>query len=104
MDTTFVKTQAEKKGSEYLLNGHQPFITHGSIADLYTVFAITDPHRKTDGISAFVVEKGTPGLRFGPKEETLGMKGSVMTDVIFEDCRIPRRIALARRERAGRLP
>jgi alkylation response protein AidB-like acyl-CoA dehydrogenase len=88
LDTPFVKTQAEKKGGEYLLNGRQSFITHGSLADLYTVFAMTDPHRKADGISAFVVEKGTPGLRFGPNEETLGMKGSVTTDVIFEDCRI----------------
>ncbi|MEI9475088.1 MAG: acyl-CoA dehydrogenase family protein [Deltaproteobacteria bacterium] len=89
LDTTFVKTKAEKKGGAYLLNGHQSFITHGSLADLYTVFAITDPHRKADGISAFVVEKGTPGLRFGPNEETVGMKGLVTTDVIFEDCRIP---------------
>jgi alkylation response protein AidB-like acyl-CoA dehydrogenase len=88
LDTPFVKTQAEKKGSEYVLNGHPSFITHASLADLYTVFAITDPHRMTDGISAFVVEKGTPGLRFGPNEETVGMKGSVTADVIFEDCRI----------------
>jgi alkylation response protein AidB-like acyl-CoA dehydrogenase len=89
LDTAFVKTQAQKKGGTYLLNGCQPYITHGSLADLYTVFAITDPHRKADGISAFVVEKGTPGLRFGPNEETLGMRGSVTADVIFEDCRIP---------------
>jgi alkylation response protein AidB-like acyl-CoA dehydrogenase len=89
LETTFAKIRAEKKGDAYLLNGHQPFITHGSVAELYTVFASTDPHRKAEGISAFVVEKGTPGLRFGAKEETLGMKGAVMTDVIFEDCKIP---------------
>ena len=85
LETTFAKIRAEKKGDAYLLNGHQPFITQGSIAELYTVFAGT----KTDGISAYVVEKGTPGLRFGAKEDTLGMKGAVMTDVIFENCKIP---------------
>ena len=89
LDTTFVKTKAVRKGGDYLLNGRQSFITHGSLADLYTVFAVTEPDRKADGISAFVVEKGASGLRFGPKEETVGMKGSVTTDVIFEDCRVP---------------
>jgi alkylation response protein AidB-like acyl-CoA dehydrogenase len=89
LGTTFVKTKAVRKGGDYLLNGRQSFITHGSLADLYTVFAVTEPDRKADGISAFVVEKGASGLRFGPKEETVGMKGSVTTDVIFEDCRVP---------------
>ena len=89
LETTFAQIRAEKKGNDYLLNGRQPFITHGSLADLYTVFAVTDPGRKADGISAFVVEKGTPGLGFGVKEETLGMKGAVTTDVTFENCRIP---------------
>ena len=89
LETTFAKIRAEKKGDAHVLNGHQPFITHGSVAELYTVFAGTDPHRKAEGISAFVVERGTSGLRFGAKEETLGMKGSVTTDVIFEDCKIP---------------
>jgi len=89
LDGTFAEARAERKGGDYLLNGHHSFVTHGSLADLYTVFAATGPDRKTEGISAFVVEKGAPGLRFGPKEETLGMRGTVTTDVIFEDCRLP---------------
>jgi len=84
-----IKTRAEKEGKDYLLNGHKYFITNGGIAHLYSVFAVTDPNQGSKGISAFVVESGTPGLSFGKKEEKLGMRGSVMTDVIFENCRIP---------------
>jgi alkylation response protein AidB-like acyl-CoA dehydrogenase len=84
-----IKTRAQAKGKDYLLNGRKCFITHGSIADFYSVFALTEPKKGNEGISAFVVEKGTPGLLFGRKEEKLGMRGAVTTDVIFEDCRIP---------------
>jgi len=83
-----IRTRAQKKGKHYLLNGRKCFVTHGSVADLYCVFALTEPAKGHQGISAFVVEKATPGLRLGPKEEKLGMKGSVTTDVIFENCEI----------------
>lgn len=88
-DAILIKTRAQKEGKNYLLNGRKCFITHGSIAHLYAVFASTHPKKGIDGISAFVVEGETPGLHFGKKEEKIGMRGSVMTDVIFEDCRIP---------------
>jgi len=84
-----IKTRAQEKGKDYLLNGRKCFITHGSIADLYSVFALTEPNKGNEGISAFVVEKATPGLLFGRKEEKLGMRGAVTTDVIFENCQIP---------------
>jgi len=84
-----IKTTAKKDGRDYVFNGRKCFITNGSIAHLYSVFAVTDPDRGTKGISAFVVEDGTSGLSFGEKEEKIGMRGSVTSDVIFENCRIP---------------
>jgi len=84
-----IKTRAQKQGKDYLLNGRKCFITHGSIAHLYSVFALTEPKKGDEAFSAFVVEEGMPGLLFGRKEEKLGMRGAVTTDVIFENCRIP---------------
>jgi len=84
-----IKTTAKKQGKDYLLNGRKCFITHGSIAQFYSVFAVTDPEMEKEGISAFVVEDGTSGLSFGKREEKIGMRGSVTTDVLFENCRIP---------------
>ena len=88
-DIISIKTTAKKQGKDYLLNGRKCFITNGSIAQFYSVFAVTDPERGREGISAFVVEDGTSGLSFGKREEKIGMRGSVTTDVIFENCRIP---------------
>ncbi len=84
LDPSLMKTKAERREKDYLLNGRKTFVANGSVAHLYTVFALT-----TEGISAFVVEDGTPGLRFGQREEKIGMRGAVTTDVIFENCRIP---------------
>jgi alkylation response protein AidB-like acyl-CoA dehydrogenase len=83
-----IQTMAKRQGEDYLIDGRKCFISNGSIAQFYSVFAVTDPVREKVGISAFVVEGGTPGLRFGKREEKIGLKGSVMTDVIFENCRI----------------
>jgi alkylation response protein AidB-like acyl-CoA dehydrogenase len=88
-DVSSIKTRAEKQGMDYLLNGHKGFITYGSVAHIYTVFAVTNSDQGEKGISAFVVEAGTPGLGFGRKEETIGMRGLSTTDVIFGNCRIP---------------
>jgi alkylation response protein AidB-like acyl-CoA dehydrogenase len=88
-DVSSIKSRAEKQGMDYLLNGHKDFITYGSVAHIYIVFAVTDPDQGEKGISAFVVEAGTAGLGFGKKEETLGMRGLSMTDVTFGNCRIP---------------
>jgi alkylation response protein AidB-like acyl-CoA dehydrogenase len=84
LDPSFVKTIAERKEKDYLLNGRKSFVTNGSIAHLYTVFALAPA-----GVSAFVVEDSTPGLRFGPRGEKIGMRGTVTTDVILEKCRTP---------------
>ncbi len=84
-----MRTRAEKKGSDYVLNGRKHFVTHGGIADLYTVLATTPSDREKSELSAFIVEKGTPGLRFGPREKKIGMRGTVTVDVWLEDCRIP---------------
>ena len=89
LDATSIKTKAEKQGTDYVLNGRKCFITNGSVAHLYVVFAATDPEGRAKGISAFVVEEGTSGLSFGQKEEKIGMRSSVTADVIFENCRIP---------------
>jgi len=83
-DVPSVKTTAKKNDKDYLLQGRKSFVTYGSIAHLYAVFAMTEP-----GISVFMVEDGTPGLRFGEREEKIGMRGSVTADVILENCRIP---------------
>jgi alkylation response protein AidB-like acyl-CoA dehydrogenase len=79
-----IKTNAEMNGNHYLIQGSKSFVTHGSIARLYAVFAMTGP-----GISVFVVEDGTPGLTFGEREEKIGMRGSVTTEVILAGCRVP---------------
>lgn len=84
-----LQTKAEKKGNNYILNGRKYFVTLGSIAQFYSVFAVTHPDRGAEGITAFIVEEGTPGLRFGKKQEKIGMRGSVTTDMILENCSIP---------------
>jgi len=84
-----VKTTAEKNGKDYLIYGRKCSVTHGSLAKWYSVFALTQPERGGEGISAFLVEDGTPGLLFGKNEEKIGMRGSVTTHVIFETCRVP---------------
>jgi len=89
MEASSLKTRAEKRGTSYLLNGEKGFVTHGSIAQFYSVFAVTKPGQGPRGISTFMVEEGTPGLRFGKPKEKIGLRGTVMTDIFFEDCRVP---------------
>jgi len=88
-EVSSIETIAEKQGTDYLINGRKCFITHGSLAKFYSVFAVTQPEQVAKRISAFVVEDGTPGLLFGKREEKIGMRGTVTTDVIFENCRVP---------------
>jgi len=76
-------------GGGYILNGTKLFITSGGEADLYTVFALTDPARGSKGITAFLVEKGTPGLEIGPPERKMGLHGSVTTELRFSDALVP---------------
>ena len=88
------QTKAVLDGDEWVLNGSKCFITNGSYADVYIVIAVTGVvgkrGRKMKEISAFIVEKGTPGFTFGTKEEKMGIRGSATYELIFEDCRIPK--------------
>lgn len=83
-------TTAEDKGDYWLLNGSKIFITNGYYADVYFVSAVTDRTKGSRGISAFLVEKGTPGFTFGKKEAKMGIRGSATYELIFEDCKIPK--------------
>ncbi len=82
-------TSAERDGDEYILNGTKRFITTGKNSGLVIVTAKTDESMRHKGISAFVVEKGTPGLVVGHEEDKMGLRASDTTDLIFEDCRVP---------------
>lgn len=96
-DAAGITTSADRNGDTYVLNGRKRFITNGPIADIITVIAVTD--RKLGpkgGITAFVVEKGTPGLSQGKPEKKLGWNGSPTGDLIFEDCTIPAQNVLGR--------
>lgn len=88
-DAVSVRTKAVLKGDHYLINGRKCFITNGGVADFYTVFATTQPGKRLEGITGFVVEKGTPGLAVGKTEEKMGIRGSNTTEVILEDIKVP---------------
>src|SRR5512142_2217818 len=88
-DAGSTRTRASRDGKEWVLNGEKMFITNGSLADVLVVTARTDPEKGTHGISAFILEKGTPGFHTGRDEKKMGLKGSVTSQLFFEDCRIP---------------
>ncbi|HSM92646.1 MAG TPA: acyl-CoA dehydrogenase family protein [Anaeromyxobacteraceae bacterium] len=88
-DLLGMKTRAVRKGDHYVLNGQKCFITNGGVADLLSVYAYTDPEKGAKGISAFVLEKGTPGFTYGRNETKMGMRGSINTELFFEDVKIP---------------
>ncbi|MBW1700569.1 MAG: acyl-CoA dehydrogenase [Deltaproteobacteria bacterium] len=83
------KTKAVRDGDSYVINGTKMFITTGKNSDLTVVTAYTDREKKHHGISAFVVEKGTPGFHVGKEEDKMGLRGSDTVELIFEDCRVP---------------
>jgi alkylation response protein AidB-like acyl-CoA dehydrogenase len=80
---------APAAGGGFTLNGSKTFTTHGSVADLTIVFAVTDPGKDKKGISAFAIEKGTPGFRGGKKENKMGLRASDTAEVIMQDCALP---------------
>lgn len=88
-DAGNMKTTAKKDGDHYIINGSKIFITNAGDAEIYVVFARTDIEAGTRGVSAFIVEKGTPGFSFGKKEKKLGIRSSPTLEIIFEDCRVP---------------
>lgn len=89
-DAAGMKTTAKRDGDDYVLNGSKAWITSGGEADTYIVFAKTDPSAGKKGVSAFIVEKDTPGFTVQPKERKMGLHGSNTTALTFEDCRIPK--------------
>ena len=89
-DAAMQETTAVQDGNDYLLNGKKVYITNGGYADIYTVFAMTDKTKGTKGISAFIVEKGTPGFTFGEEYKKMGIRASATRELIFENCRIPK--------------
>lgn len=88
-DAGSLKTKAVKKGDYYELNGSKVFITNGGEADVYIVFASTNPSKGTRGISAFIVEKGTTGLVFGKDERKMGLHGSRTLQLTFDQMKVP---------------
>ncbi|KOO37308.1 acyl-CoA dehydrogenase [Priestia koreensis] len=88
-DAAGLKTRAEKKGNEYILNGSKMFITNGGEADTYIVFAKTDADKGTRGISAFIVEKSMPGFIVGKDEHKMGLNGSRTVQLHFDQMRVP---------------
>src|SRR5271163_3582917 len=88
-DAGSARTSAVRKGDSWILNGNKTFITNGHYAEVAVVIAVTEREQGTHGLSAFVVEKGTPGFRPGRKENKLGLRASDTSELIFEDCEIP---------------
>lgn len=89
-DAAGQQTKAVLEGNHYVLNGSKIFITNGGQADIYIIFAMTDKSKGTKGISAFIVEKDFPGFSIGTKEKKMGIRGSSTTELIFENCIVPK--------------
>jgi alkylation response protein AidB-like acyl-CoA dehydrogenase len=88
-DAVSMRTRAVRDGDDYVLNGVKRWITGGGVSQFYTVMAVTDPEKRSRGISAFVLEKGDEGFTFGAPEKKLGIKGSPTTELYFDNVRIP---------------
>jgi len=89
-DAGGLKTTAVLDGDHYILNGTKHFITNGGVAKFYTVIAKTNPAKGSRGASAFIVEEGTPGFSYGKKEDKMGIRASATSELVFEDCRVPK--------------
>jgi butyryl-CoA dehydrogenase len=99
-DAGAVSTKAEKDGDHYLLNGTKIFITNGGEAQTYVIIANVDPAKGTRGLTAFIVERGTPGFEFGKNERKMAYPSLPNRELIFTDCRVPKENVLGR-ERGG---
>lgn len=89
-DASAMKTTAKRDGDDYILDGSKIYITNGGEADIYIVFAMTDPEQKHKGTTAFIVEKGMPGFSMGKKEKKLGIRSSPTLEIIFDGVRVPK--------------
>lgn len=88
-DAANIRTRARRDGNRYLLDGSKIFITNAGEADVYISFAVTDPDKEADGITAFIVDKDTPGFAVGKKEKKMGLGGSNTSECIFEQAEVP---------------
>ena len=88
-DAAALETRAVRKGDRYVLNGTKAWITNGTVAGLFVVFATVDPSRRSKGITAFLVESNTPGIRVGKKERKMGIRAAESAELSFEDCEVP---------------
>ena len=95
-DPASQNTKAVKDGDSYVINGSKMFVTSGKSSDITVVTAYTDREKKHRGISAFIVEKGTPGFHVGKEEDKMGLRASDTAELIFEDCRVPSENLLGR--------
>ncbi|KER67923.1 acyl-CoA dehydrogenase [Burkholderia cepacia] len=101
-DAASLRTTAVREGDDYIINGTKRFITNAPEASIYTVMARTDQNAKgTAGISAFIVEKNTPGLSLGKRDKKMGQRGAHTSDVIFENCRVPAASIIGGKEGEG---
>ena len=95
-DSSGLATTATRRGDRWVLNGTKTFVTNGPIADVFVVFATTDPALGFMGLTGFVLEKGTPGLAVGPPIEKMGLRTSPMSELVFQDCELPAEALLGR--------
>ena len=95
-DALSMKTTAVRDGDHYVLNGTKQWITNGENAEIYTIIAKTNPSKGARGLTAFIVEKGTPGFTFGKHEDKMGIRASSTTELVFQDCRVPAASVISR--------
>ncbi len=88
-DVVSMRLKAERQGHDFILNGNKMWITNGPDANVYVIYAKTDPEAGSKGITAFIVERDTPGFSRSPKLDKLGMRGSNTCELVFENCRVP---------------
>ena len=102
-DAASQQTIAKLEGDEYIINGSKIFITNGSVADTIVFFAMTDKSKGTRGISAFILDKNTPGYSIGTIEDKMGIRGSVQAELVFEDIHLPKENLLGKEGKGFRI-
>ncbi len=100
-DAGSLRTTAIKDGDDYVINGQKKWNTNGGVASTFTVYALTDPDRGMRGISAFIVEKDTPGFTVGKREDTMGIRTVPVNELEFADCRVPASQLMGHKENVG---
>ena len=100
-DAGSLRTTAIKDGDHYVINGEKKWNTNGGVASLFTIYALSDPDKGMRGISAFIVEKDTPGFKVGKREDTMGIRTVPVNELEFSDCRVPAKNLLGGKEGVG---